>query len=197
MKCALIGIAQLAWFLFAAPHSYGGDLLKELGQVREYASKCLADNKQRAAIRPPAPMAGDVRTVADKDRVHTRTPESRIVRLLRRSAKRHSIDENLAISVALVESGLDQAAISAKGAVGVMQIMPSTAMDLGINPHNVEENIDGGLRYLKRMIDEFGLGNGLAAYNFGPENVRADKPWPKETREYVERVLKQLRTMNG
>lgn len=116
---------------------------------------------------------------------------------------------SLVKAVMQVESGGKQEAVSSKGARGLMQIMPATARDLGIDANDPQQNVEGGSRYLAQQLNEFGNESlALAAYNWGPNNikramakVRAEgkRPtWanikayvkvPKETREYVDKVL--------
>lgn len=110
------------------------------------------------------------------------------------AANRHKVDANLALAVAVAESGLQPQAVSPAGAVGVMQLMPETARDLGVrNIEDPRENIDGGVRYLKQMLTAFDgdVVKAVAAYNAGPEAVNrygGVPPYP-ETRAYVDRVL--------
>ena len=84
-------------------------------------------------------------------------------------------------------------AVSATGAVGVMQLMPETAESLGVNPYDAEQNISGGAQYLKQMLDTFDgdLRKAVAAYNAGPEAVReyGGVPPYSETQQYVSSVL--------
>jgi soluble lytic murein transglycosylase-like protein len=99
-------------------------------------------------------------------------------------------------AVAYVESRFNQHAISTAGAVGVMQLMPGTAAELGVDPHNPEGNIRGGANYLRRMVTMFGnnLELALAAYNAGPSAVQrygGIPPYP-ETRAYVAAVMDYL-----
>lgn len=116
---------------------------------------------------------------------------------------------SLVKAVMKVESGGKQDAVSSKGARGLMQLMPATARDLGVDATDPEQNVEGGSRYLAQQLSEFGDESlALAAYNWGPNNikraiakVRAEgkRPtWanikayvkiPKETREYVDKVL--------
>jgi hypothetical protein len=116
---------------------------------------------------------------------------------------------SLVKAVMKVESGGKQEAVSSKGARGLMQLMPATARDLGVDASKPDENVEGGSRYLAQQLSEFGDESlALAAYNWGPNNikramakVRAEgkRPtWanikayvkvPKETREYVDKVL--------
>jgi soluble lytic murein transglycosylase-like protein len=99
-------------------------------------------------------------------------------------------------AVAYVESRFNQKAISKAGAIGVMQLMPGTASELGVDPHNPEGNIRGGAEYLRRMVTMFGnnLELALAAYNAGPSAVQryGGVPPYAETRAYVDAVMDYL-----
>ena len=92
-----------------------------------------------------------------------------------------------------MESGGNQNAVSPAGAVGVMQLMPETAAGLGVNPYNLEGNVEGGAKYLREMLDTFGgdVKKAVAAYNAGPNAVKAYGGVPPyaETQDYVNRVL--------
>ena len=105
------------------------------------------------------------------------------------------IDPKLLLAVMTVESDCSLDSISARGAVGLMQILPSTASGLGkYNAHYPEDNIRAGAKYLRELKDRFGpdLALTLAAYNAGPATVRRYRGVPpyKETRNYVAKVLK-------
>ncbi len=126
-------------------------------------------------------------------------PASRYIRdyeqAIDRASKKFRVEPSLIKAVIKAESDFDDAAVSNKGARGLMQLMPETAweMDVG-DPLNPEENILGGTRYLSLMLDRFknNLHLALAAYNAGPENVEEYRGIPPfvETRNFVERVLK-------
>lgn len=115
-------------------------------------------------------------------------------RSIRRAAHRYSLSEALIHSVIRAESNYKADAVSPAGAQGLMQLMPATARELGVtDPFDVQQNIDGGAKYLRRMLDRFGgdLKLALAAYNAGPGTVArydGDVPY-RETRDYVQRVL--------
>ncbi len=117
-----------------------------------------------------------------------------IAAMVQAAAKKYNVDAKLALAVAVAESDLSPNAVSPAGATGVMQLMPGTARTLGVsNVYDPRENIDGGVRYLKQMLDTFGgdVTKALAAYNAGPDAVRqygGVPPYP-ETREYVSKVL--------
>ena len=110
------------------------------------------------------------------------------------AARRYGVDEKLVRAVVQAESGFDPAAISPVGAVGLMQLMPGTAADLDVEDSlDPEQNLDGGVRYLKGMMDLFDgrLDLALAAYNAGPAAVSrygGVPPFP-ETRAYIRRIL--------
>jgi hypothetical protein len=105
----------------------------------------------------------------------------------------HGLPPGLLDAVILAESEYAVFAASPAGAQGLTQLMPTTAMDLGVmNPDNPLENIDGGARYLRNMLEQFGsVALGLAAYNAGPAAVVRSKGIPAngETPDYVRRVF--------
>lgn len=118
----------------------------------------------------------------------------RIDQAVRNAARRYGLPANLIRSVIRHESNFDPQARSYAGAQGLMQLMPATAQELGVaNPFDIQQNIDGGSRYLKNMLDRFDgdLRQALAAYNAGPGTVRrygGVPPYP-ETRNYVRKVM--------
>lgn len=117
---------------------------------------------------------------------------------IQRAADRYMVDPLLIKAVIKVESDFDRYATSPKGAQGLMQLMPGTARDLRVwDPYNATENINGGTRYLKKLLDTYGgdLTRSLAAYNAGPGRVTKKGPLPriKETREYIQRVSRYYR----
>jgi len=106
------------------------------------------------------------------------------------SAKKYSLEPSLIAAVIEQESGGDPDSVSPVGALGLMQLMPSTAKFLNVNPSDPAQGIDGGAHYLQIQLKEFGnLPEALAAYNAGPGNVE-NNSWSKipETLNYVERV---------
>jgi soluble lytic murein transglycosylase-like protein len=110
------------------------------------------------------------------------------------------IEPALLVSVARAESGFDVGAASARGAVGLLQLMPETAKDLRVDPSRSVENLMGGARYLLSLIERFGsLQLALAAYNAGPavvERYSGVPPYP-ETEQYVTRVTNARHLLSG
>ena len=113
--------------------------------------------------------------------------------LINTSAHRNGVDPALVRAVAIAESDMNQDEISPVGAIGVMQLMPETAAALGVDPYDEEQNIEGGVRYLRQMLDQFGgnVPHALAAYNAGPAAVQRYGGIPpySETQAYVGRIL--------
>jgi SLT domain-containing protein len=115
------------------------------------------------------------------------------------AAAQYQLSPKLIKGVIKAESNYDANAVSPAGAQGLMQLMPGTARDLGVeNPFDIKQNIDGGVRYLKKMMDMFdgNVRQALSAYNAGPETVKrynGNVPY-SETRQYVNRVIDHIKT---
>jgi soluble lytic murein transglycosylase-like protein len=114
-------------------------------------------------------------------------------------AEQNHVPEELVHSVIAAESAYDPAAVSAKGAIGLMQLMPETARELAVDPRDPGENVQGGVSYLKQLLERYaGSQNqlllALAAYNAGPGAVERYRGLPPyaETHAFVRRVIERF-----
>ncbi len=138
----------------------------------------------------PHPPASPLKPIRGEDRY-----DSMIIRV----AKRHQVDPALVKAVIRAESGYDHKAVSHRGAIGLMQLMPKTAQALGVeDSFNPELNIDGGVKYLRQLMDQFDgdVRLALAAYNAGSKKVRKYRGVPpfKQTRFYLQKVFRYYRS---
>ena len=119
--------------------------------------------------------------------------DQKLSSLIESAANEYHVDPKLVAAVAEVESNGNQDASSPVGAIGVMQLMPDTAASLGVDPYDKQQNIEGGAKYLRQMLDAFGgdVQKAVAAYNAGPGAVKdyGGVPPYKETQNYVNKVL--------
>jgi soluble lytic murein transglycosylase-like protein len=131
-------------------------------------------------LRPPAAMP-------------SATPSAE--QLADRAAEKYGLPPHLVRSVMKAESGFQPHAVSPKGALGLMQLMPSTAQTLGADPHDPAQNVDAGTRYLRALLEKYGgaLRHALAAYNAGPAAVERYGGVPPfaETLDYIRRVERE------
>jgi soluble lytic murein transglycosylase-like protein len=151
------------------------------GRNREKASKGIPPRK----TNPYQPVLTDQQIIAQN---------------VQKAAAKYDLPPELINGVIRAESNFMSRAVSPAGAQGLMQLMPATAKELGVqNPFDIGQNINGGAKYLKQMLDRFGgnVRKALAAYNAGPGTVMkydGRVPYP-ETRQYVNRVLRFSRQM--
>lgn len=159
----------------------GGVIEMSAGSVVGFepeAATAVADTTQATERESPAPTA---------------PPDPKA--LVEAAARKYGLPPELLHSVAVVESGYDPKAVSPKGAIGVMQLMPATAARLEADPADAAQNVDAGARHLRRLLEryDYGLYRALAAYNAGEGAV--DRygwipPYP-ETQRYVARVAER------
>jgi len=119
--------------------------------------------------------------------------------IIKLASKKHRIPPNLILAIIYAESAGDPVATSSAGARGLMQLMPTTAKELGVDTiSNPKQNIEAGTKYLAKLYKQFGsIEKALAAYNFGPARIAKRKPLPKEVKDYVKKVLKIKKYLDG
>ncbi len=170
------------------PHDLRFDPIKTYWQSRQ---RLLA--RQGVARRSPGPRS--------RDSIVPTTPEE-LDELITFHAQANGLPPSLVTAVIKAESNFNQYAVSSCGARGYMQLMPGTASEMGVrNIFDPDENIAGGTQYLAKMRELFpgDMRLALAAYNAGPENVKKYRGVPpfKETRKYVERVMRYQRDFDA
>ena len=117
-------------------------------------------------------------------------------------SQKYNVDPTLVFAVMDQESDYNHNEISNTGAIGIMQLMPLTAKELGVNPRRVEENIDGGIRYLRQQLDKYNgkykVHYALASYNAGAGSVKKYGGIPPytETQNYVRKILENYNKLN-
>ncbi len=173
--------------------------------VRLHASSGTVEIPLRSVVRfeaeefvpPPAPVAAPVQAAAAPTPASSKTPQQ----LIEEAANEAGLPPAIVHSVAKAESGYRQEAISPKGAVGVMQLMPATAAALHADPHNTAQNVQAGTTYLRELLVKYNgdVAKALAAYNAGPgavDKYNGVPPYP-ETRSYVNRVIGNYKKLGG
>jgi soluble lytic murein transglycosylase-like protein len=212
LKAPLLWLALTAFVLAAQP---AAPVKPDAPSQQQAALAAMRDSlaKQRAALQkqtgqtesqgffvlpPPTPMAPPSPLVAEPE--CDPLPAAQIDSLIGKAASRATLDPALVRSVIQQESGFRPCAVSAKGAMGLMQLMPATVEQFGV--HNVfdpAENVDAGARLLKQLLVRYAgdLPKALAAYNAGPTTVDAAGGIPQipETVDYIQRILALLPRM--
>lgn len=153
-------------------------------------------------VKPPVTMAAPPVMKAEAPLAPLPQPSTDIDPIIERAAERNDLHPNLLRAVINCESGGDRFATSPKGAKGLMQLVDSTASMLGVrNVWSPTENIEGGARYLRSLLDRFDgrLDWALAAYNAGPTAVERHRGIPPydETQAYVQKVLQQFQKLGA
>jgi soluble lytic murein transglycosylase-like protein len=190
----------LAGLLVVWPAAVGAQVLRvedETGAIHYTNNPCDPTYRRLAPGACPSPdvAAPTPATAAAAGEVApATTAPTPLARAIESTATRYGVDHRLVDAVVRVESGGNPRAVSPKGALGLMQLMPARAQALGIRePFDPGANLDGGVRHLRELLQRYdgNLTLVLAAYNAGEEAVRLHRGVPpyRETEEYVRKVL--------
>jgi hypothetical protein len=156
-------------------------------------SSALGSSTQGGSVLGSSTPAASHRASAESTADTLGANDGRLDRIVRDAAARHQLDPALVKAVISTESGWNPQAVSRKGAVGLMQLIPGTAQRFGVgNPFDPAQNVEGGATYLKTLLDRYNgdLSKSLAAYNAGEHAVDANRGVPPywETQRYVQKV---------
>ena len=153
---------------------------------------------------PPLPTSSLLAAIPRPAAPKIRLSKSQTLSLIHLAALKHKVPAAFVQSIVAAESNFDCTALSPKGAIGLMQLMPETAHDFGADPNDPAQNVDAGTHYLRFLMDRYQNSRGslkrvIAAYNAGPGNVDRYRGIPpfRETRQYVVRVLNFLTQFGG
>ena len=183
--------------IMADRHERAGDIVKlfQGAGVSEVPAQVIADFELIESVSPPpepvsaGPVVVSTPSPVSLDPSRSNDP----LELIRAAAIREGLPPEFVASVARIESAFRPNAISTKGAVGIMQLMPATAQALGADPHDVRQNIDAGTRLLRDLLIKYDgdVVKALAAYNAGAGAVDRYRGLPPfdETRRYVNKVI--------
>jgi hypothetical protein len=162
---------------------------KEVAEMVSVSPRVSTSTSFSVSPIPIETSAPDTRNLMSGHRI----TQAEVDAAIEAAAARHNVDANLVRSIIKVESNFNPHAVSKKGAIGLMQLMPATARELNVrNPFDVAQNIDGGVRHFKGLLQNFGgdVRKSLAAYNAGAGAVARNGGVPPyaETRNYVNRI---------
>ena len=169
--------------------------IAQLNQPREKASLAEIESLLKLKKKNP-PSSAEKRVLTPSDQSLLPGESEHIKSIARQAAGQYQLDPRLIRAVIAVESRFNPYAVSNKGASGLMQLIPSTAAQMGVEDvFNANQNVHGGAQYLRILSDEFdSLESVLSAYNAGPQRVR-ERSVPAETTLYVARVLDVYREL--
>lgn len=179
---------------------FGAALLSCMATVPAHAQVIEIDSSGQAQTFDGPTLFTEAEAVRIRSERSLARPTGNSSTLLAAAARRHGLEPGLLEAVAWQESRGRMSAVSVKGARGVMQLMPSTAAELGVRPDDMVDNIRGGAMYLRRQLDRFGsVPLALAAYNAGPGAVQRYGGIPpyRETRAYVAKIMERWRPVTS
>jgi soluble lytic murein transglycosylase-like protein len=169
-----------------------GEIARPLPQAEPAQPDSGVNNLRETS--PPLPKQGTGSSFQAPVRIGALIKRKNLEVVIEKCARTYGVDEDLIWAVIRQESGFNPGAVSPKGAMGLMQLMPGTAALMGVSdPFDVEQNIAGGVKYLEQCLNQFNqdVPLALAAYNAGPGNVVKYQGCPPfaETRNYVASIL--------
>jgi soluble lytic murein transglycosylase-like protein len=195
-------VLRTGYRLHADRHEVEGDrvrLFSEGGMTEIPASAVERYEAEEAVTMPPQPAPEPPKQISAQHPIQA-TPQE----LAATAARKFALPETFVASVMKTESAFQPNALSPKGAVGLMQLMPETARILGVDPRDPRQNAEGGAQYLRDLLAKYEKDPdqvllALAAYNAGPAAVERYHGVPpfRETREYIIRVLANWRQAGG
>ena len=196
--------------LRADRHEQSGGVIRLFhnGGVTEIPAKLVSGFEEEEVVATePVPVVNEPAAIADPTPPASGDPKAQDPKaqdpktMIREAARRSGLPSEFVESVAQIESGFRPDAVSPKGALGVMQLMPATAKTLGADPHDTAQNIDAGTRLLRELLIKYDgdVVKALAAYNAGEGAVDRYQGVPPydETRWYVKKVVDAYRKAGG
>lgn len=191
-KTAIALLAASVVLTLSAPAARADVIeISPTGEITTIAGPTRIIGAERTALAPPKERAAAATPAADVLPLSTE-----ISQWIDSAARRAGISPALVHAVAWQESRYRSRAVSRRGAIGIMQLMPGTARQLGVDPWDPQQNIEGGAAYLAAMLAQFKGDTrlALAAYNAGPEAVRRHNGVPpfRETQFYVKSITSRL-----
>lgn len=188
--------------VYADRHERVGDILRLHTRegVTELPASLVVGFEVEEYVAPPAPAAPAAGIAVQQVQL-PQQPQRSTKELVDQAASVAGLPPAIVHSVARAESGYQQQAVSSKGAIGVMQLMPGTAADLQADPYDPEQNTKAGAMYLRQLLLKYNgdVAKALAAYNAGPGAVDKYNGVPpyRETRSYVNRVISNYKKLGG
>jgi hypothetical protein len=191
------GLLAIPAILFCAPFFVATSAQAQIARIGNDDGRMLFVNAEPPTILKLTPRRSSIflpsTSITGRSRPAMNLDRDGAEKLVREAAERHSIDPALVRAVIETESNWNSGAVSRKGAVGLMQLIPTTAQRFGVNDlYSPQQNVDAGVKYLKTLLQRYNgnLDLALAAYNAGEGAVDRAHGVPsfRETRDYVQRV---------
>ncbi len=192
------GLLAIPAVLFCAPFFIAPGAQAQIAKIGNYDGRTLFVNAEPPTVLKLIPRRNSIflpstTSITGRARPAMNVDRDGAEKLVREAAERHSVDPALVRAVIETESNWNAGAVSRKGAVGLMQLIPTTAQRFGVNDlYSPQQNVDAGVKYLKTLLQRYNgnLDLALAAYNAGEGAVDRAHGVPsfRETRDYVQRV---------